>query len=103
MVAAAETLEVMPGLFMPVARTGHLLALKVLALDLEHPERRPQDLGDIRELLRVADREEIQRARRGLDLISRRGFGRSPDDHPRDLYAEFEELLVRFGRRGGAG
>ena len=45
LVAAAETLEVMPGLFLPVARTGHLLALKVLALDLEHPERRPAGSG----------------------------------------------------------
>lgn len=62
LVARAEEVEVMPGLFLPVARTGHLLALKVLALDPEHPERRPQDLGDIRELLRVADTEEIRRS-----------------------------------------
>jgi hypothetical protein len=100
-VAASEFLEVMPGLFMLVARTGHLLALKVLALDLERPERRPQDLGDIRELLRVADDEEIQRARLGLDLITRRGFGRtSKDGRPRDLRAEFEELQARFRTTG---
>lgn len=102
LVTDAEALEVMPGLFMPVARTGHLLALKVLALDLEHPERRPQDLGDIKELLRVADPDEIQRARRGLDLVTRRGYGRSRDDRPRDLRAEFEDLLQSSeGRRGG--
>lgn len=29
-VAAAETIEVLPGLFMRVARTGHLIALKLL-------------------------------------------------------------------------
>lgn len=102
-VAAAEPLEVMPGLFMPVARTGHLLALKVLALDLARPERRPQDLGDIQELLRVADGEEIQQARQGLDLISRRGFDRQAGDRRRDLRAEFEELLGRFRNRGEFG
>ena len=100
LVAAAETLEVMPGLFMPVARTGHLLALKVLALDLEHPEWRPQDLADIRELLRVADKEEVQRARHGLDLVTRRGFDRSRDDQPQELRAEFEALLRSSGTRG---
>ncbi len=95
-VAEAEPLEVMGGVVLPVARTGHLLALKVLALDLERPERRPQDLGDIKELLRVADAAEVQRARRGLELIARRGFERSRNDRPRDLLAELEDLLGRF-------
>jgi Nucleotidyl transferase AbiEii toxin, Type IV TA system len=102
-VAAAEALEVMPGLFVPVARTGHLLALKVLALDLEHPEKRPQDLGDIRELLRVADGEEVQLARSGLDLITRRGFDRGTPNRRRDLRVEFEDLLTRFANREGIG
>lgn len=102
-VAEAEVLEVMPGLFMPVARTGHLLALKVLALDLEHPERRPQDLGDIKELLRVADEKEIHRARDGVDLVMRRGYGRSRDDRPRDLRAELEDLIRSLAPRGGSG
>lgn len=102
-VAAAQPLEVMAALFIPVARTGHLLALKVLALDLEHPERRPQDLGDIRELLRVADGGEIQRARKGLDLIARRGFDRQTGDRRRDLRAELEELLARFGELEDGG
>lgn len=102
-VAAAEALEVMPSLFLPVARTGHLLALKVLALDLEHPEKRPQDLGDIKELLRVADEEEIQRARHGLDLITRRGYGRNREDRPRDLRAELEDQIRSAEKRGGIG
>lgn len=102
-VAAAEALEVMAGLSMPVARTGHLLAMKVLALDLERPERRPQDLGDIKELLRVADAEEVQRARDALELVTRRGYERSRDDRPRDLRAELEDLLRRleWGNRSG--
>ena len=102
-VAAAEALEVMSGLFLPVARTGHLLALKVLSYDREHPEKRPQDLGDIKELLRVADEEEIQRARNGLDLITRRGYGRSRDDRPRELRAELEDLMERMEPRGRRG
>ena|GEM_PF-632051 len=101
-VAAAEVLEVMRGLAMPVARTGHLLALKVLARDPSYPDLRPQDAGDIRELLRVADREEVQRARHALDLMMRRGFDLDIDDQPRDLRAEFEDLLMTYGTgRGG--
>lgn len=101
-VATAEELEVMSELSMPVARTGHLLAMKVLALDLEHPERRPQDLGDIKELLRVADEEEIERARNGVDLVTRRGYGRSRDDRPRNLRAELEDLIRSVEPRGGS-
>ncbi len=96
-VADAEMLEVMRGLAMPVARTGHLLALKVLARDPSHPDLRPQDAGDIRELLRVADGEEIHRARHALDLMERRGFDLDLDDRPRDLRAEFEDLLRIYG------
>lgn len=43
--AAAEKMEVLPGLTIPVASIGHLLALKVLARD---GRRRPQDEDDIR-------------------------------------------------------
>lgn len=42
-VAAAEALEVLPGVTVPVARAGHLVAQKVLA---ENPHR-PQDRADI--------------------------------------------------------
>lgn len=90
-VAAAELLEVLPGVFVPVAKTGHLLALKVLALRPENILDRPQDPADIRELLRVADRQEIQRARNALNLITQRGF-----DRGKDLRVEFEKQLVRF-------
>lgn len=90
-IAEADVLEVLPGFFAPVAKTGHLLALKVLALRPENPQERPQDAADIRELLRVADREEIRRARDAIDLISRRGF-----DRGKDLGAEFERQLSQF-------
>lgn len=90
-VTAADLLEVMPGLFAPVAKTGHLLALKVLALRPERPQDRPQDLIDIRELLAVADDQEVQLCRRSLELISRRGF-----DRGKDLNVQFEEQLNQF-------
>lgn len=97
-VAEAELLEILPGLFAPVARTGHLLALKTLALRPDRPQERPQDFSDIRELLRVADDQELRRARRAIDLISRRGF-----DRGKDLDALFEDQLLQFrdGQRDG--
>ncbi len=96
--AEADLFEVLPGLFVPVAKTGHLLALKVLALRPDRPQERPQDFSDIRELLRVADEQEIRRARQALDLISRRGF-----DRGRDLETRLEEQLRQFReqQRGG--
>ncbi len=90
----AELLEVLPGLFAPVARTGHLLALKTLALRPDRPQERPQDFTDIRELLQVANGEELRRARSALELISRRGF-----DRGKDLDALFEDQLFQFRDR----
>lgn len=90
-VAAAEILEVMRGLHAPVARTGHLLALKVLALRPDRPQERPQDFADIRELLQVADAAELRRAREAIGLISRRGF-----DRGKDLEALFEDQLLQL-------
>lgn len=89
-VAEAETLEVMPGLNVPVARTGHLIALKVLAFQPEHPDRRPHDLHDARALIAVADESELRRARQALKLIAKRGFSRG-----KDLDGELEKLLAR--------
>jgi len=54
---------------MGVARTGHLIALKVLSRD---DVSRPQDLVDLRALLRVASPAELGRARDSLALIAAR-------------------------------
>jgi hypothetical protein len=70
---------------MPVARIGHLIALKVLSRD---DTRRPQDLVDLRALLRVASPEEQQRARDALGLIAARGYHRG-----RDLLAGLNQLM----------
>jgi len=71
-VAEAESLEVLPGVTLPVARVGHLL----LARD---DRRRPQDLADIRALLAIAGPEEIERAAAAARLIEQRGFSRGRD------------------------
>ena len=74
-VRASEVLEALPGLPVPVARVGDLLALKVLS---NGPER-PQDQIDIVALLRLADEVEMGRARQTAALIVERGFGRGRD------------------------
>lgn len=80
----AEVLEVLPGLRIPVARAGHLLALKVLSIS----PTRPQDLMDILALLREAKPVDIDQARKTAALIVKRGFGRG-----RDLVGDLEEHL----------
>lgn len=90
-VAAADLLEVLPGLHTPVATVGHLLALKVLALRPDRPQDRPQDFADIRELLRVSDDDELDRARVAIGLIAERGF-----DRGKDLQAVLREQLEQF-------
>lgn len=71
--AAAELLEVLPGLRVPVATTGHLIALKVLARD---DRTRPQDRLDLAALVAAPERADIQEARSALALITQRGFHR---------------------------
>jgi predicted nucleotidyltransferase len=85
-VRAAEKLEIVAGLMAPVARTGHLMALKVLARD---DRSRPQDLDDFRALLAEASSEDLADARAALRLIEARGFHRG-----RRLSEDFERLLV---------
>ena len=86
-VAGSETIELLPGLPIPVATTGHLIALKVLSRD---DEERPQDLADLRALLRAASPAELGRARQALTAIAARGYHRG-----RDLLADLNGLLAR--------
>lgn len=84
-VASSERLELLSNLTINVARAGHLIALKVLSRDdLE----RPQDIADLRALLRNATPEEMARARDALVLIETRGYHRG-----RNLLADYETLL----------
>jgi hypothetical protein len=89
-VAAAEELDVLPEVVVPVATAGHLLALEILSRD---DEERPQDVADLRALLRVIDDTERERARRAVALIEQRGFHRG-----RKLDHELKRLLGESGR-----
>lgn len=82
---AAERLQALEGLVVPVATVGHLLALKVLAQD---ERTRPQDRVDARALISVARPADLEQARAGLRLIRERGFHRS-----KDLLEELDDLL----------
>jgi predicted nucleotidyltransferase len=88
-VEAAEESELAPGLSVPVARIGHLLALKVLSRD---DRRRPQDWDDLRALLREADEADMEQARESLRLIEERGFHRG-----KRLLESFEEFVREHG------
>lgn len=87
LVAAAELREIDIGLVVPVARSGHLIALKLLARDDEH---RPLDAADLLALRAVADETERRRAREATELITERGYNRG-----RDLPAALDALLAR--------
>lgn len=84
-VAGAEPIEILPDLVVPVATTGHLIALKVLSRD---DARRPQDLVDLGTLLRAASAADLEVARHALGLIAARGY-----DRGRDLLADVNSLL----------
>lgn len=84
-VADAELLVLLPTLRLRVARTGHLIALKVLSRD---DDRRPQDQIDLRALIAIASPDELARARASLDLIAARGFHRG-----RDLAADLRRVI----------
>lgn len=88
---AAEVHEIFPGVAVPLATTGHLLAMKVVALRKQRLQERPQDYGDIRELLRVSNEEDRDEARAALRLITERGFHRG-----KDLLTDFAEQLAAF-------
>ena len=84
LVAAAEVVQVTSALQVPVATTGHLLAMKLLAYD---EERRPKDGLDITELLKNADEDDLVQAREAVALVMERGFGRD-----RKMFALLEQF-----------
>lgn len=85
-VAAAEPVEAWPSLTVPVARAGHLLALKVLSRD---DVARPQDAVDIRALLEVVGPEDERLVIEAARLIQARGYNRN-----RDVVAGVNEALA---------
>jgi hypothetical protein len=87
-VAAADTIDAVPGFSVPVARLGHLIALKVLARD---DRTRPHDRVDLAALLRRADSPALDEAREALTLVMRRGYHRG-----RDLLAALDATVDEF-------
>ncbi|MFC4374907.1 nucleotidyl transferase AbiEii/AbiGii toxin family protein [Nocardia halotolerans] len=83
----AEELEIVPDLSLPVATTGHLIALKLLSRD---DDSRPQDIADLHELLAASTEQDIEVARDAVRLITERGFHRD-----RDLIVSLESLVAR--------
>lgn len=85
-VDAAVDLVVLPGLSLPVATVGHLIAMKLLARDDRH---RPTDADDLAALTAVATDSDWREARAAVALIAERGY-----DRGRDLTAALEHLHV---------
>lgn len=83
--AAADPVELVPGLVVPVAQVGHLIALKLLARD---DESRPQDRADLHALLDVAGPDDLALTSRSINAISSRGF-----DRGRNLTADLAALV----------
>jgi len=81
-VAAATRLKVLPQLTAPVATTGHLIGLKVLA-------GRNQDLTDLEALLPAASPDDLDVARSAVRLIRARGFNRE-----QDVVADLDKLIA---------
>lgn len=87
LVARAEPIEVLPGVTVPVAQTGDLIALKLLARD---DAERPQDALDLVALAGVAQDHDWSLARAACGDISARGFSRD-----RDLLVALDDLIRR--------
>lgn len=75
-VESAQVLEILPNLLVPVARTPHLVVLKLLARD---DATRPQDAMDLRALRKALDASEAAEVRRLAALVVERGFNRDRD------------------------
>ncbi|MEO6029727.1 MAG: nucleotidyl transferase AbiEii/AbiGii toxin family protein [Candidatus Binatia bacterium] len=93
-VSGAERLEILPDFMANVATVGHLLALKILARD---DRARPQDLDDIRALLREATATDLDVARAAVRLIAQRGFARD-----RALVDQLDAVVTDPRHRSGS-
>lgn len=81
-VEAAELLDVPPGLTIPVARIGHLIAVKLCWRPSAKRDR------DLRTLIQHAQAEDLEDARHLIALITERGYHRG-----RDLGAALDSWL----------
>jgi hypothetical protein len=86
-IARSADIVSIDGADVPIAKVGHLLVLKLLAIS---PQRARKDGPDLDELLRAADATELARARSAIRLVVARGFARG-----RDLDAALDAELAR--------
>lgn len=87
-VSAAIPTELLPGLTVPVACIGHLIALKLLSTG----DARPQDSVDLQALCVAADDLDRRLASEAVALIVSRGYGRG-----RYLSSQLAALLDASG------
>ena len=84
---AAERLEILPGVMVPVARAGHLVAMKLWS----RADHRLQDEIDLRNLAVVLKTEDIELARLAVARIEAIGANRG-----RELVADLARYLAAF-------
>jgi hypothetical protein len=94
-VAAAEAMEVFPGVCVPVCTAAHLAMLKILARD---DETRPQDRVDLMALTSRLDDADWSDAAQLASLIQARGY-----DRGRDLTAILADLRSNRERASTRG
>jgi predicted nucleotidyltransferase len=75
-VAAATPIEIITGLTIPVATIGHLIAMKLLSVDID---RRPADSADLVQLANAATSRDWDAVADACRLILERGFARGRD------------------------
>lgn len=85
-VSAATRVEVADGIRVPVATTGHLIAMKTLA-------GRDRDRLDLSSLIEAASAADLKQAREAVRLIKSRGFSRG-----QDVAADLEQYIKNAGR-----
>lgn len=85
-VERSTRISIIPGLVLPVASTGDLIAMKLLARD---DRQRPTDADDLRALREVATEVDWETAQVAVNAIQERGYARQ-----RNLIAALEELIM---------
>ena len=84
-------MEIAAGIALPIATTGHLIALKLLARD---DRLRPQDFDDLMALLKEASSQDVAQARKALQLVIERGYNRGRGD----LLEQLGQLVADHSR-----
>jgi hypothetical protein len=86
-VERSTRISVIPGLVLPVASIGDLIAMKLLARD---DRQRPTDADDLRALREVATDSDWETARIAVSAITERGYARQ-----RNLTASLDSLITQ--------